>query len=177
MVATWAVVRWRLGRRNRVTPDRPSNAPLSWLWSGSRAARLHRRLQRAVATAWLRPGGQRRRRRQDASELDQLAAAVGAQAAGIDHLLVVAAGARGRARHAALSAAEAQVVQVEQLARRVAVLASQHQPGLESRSLAQVRERIEALESARADLARIEAALRDPAIAAGLPASPDRRAG
>jgi hypothetical protein len=46
-IGCWLLVR-RLGRANRVVPDRRSPAPLTWLWSWRATARLHRRLQRAM---------------------------------------------------------------------------------------------------------------------------------
>ena len=41
----------RLRRANRVVRDRPTPAPMSWLWSWQEPARLHRRLRRAVDAA------------------------------------------------------------------------------------------------------------------------------
>src|SRR6478736_5895230 len=62
-IATWIVLlvvvatlmRWRLQRRNRVSPAVKSPAPLAWLWAPSAPARLHRRLQGAVVDIHLAP--------------------------------------------------------------------------------------------------------------------------
>ena len=43
-----ALTVYALRRANRVSPDRRSHAPVSWLWSWREPARLHRRLRRAV---------------------------------------------------------------------------------------------------------------------------------
>jgi hypothetical protein len=45
-IGCWLLWR-RVLRANQVVPDRRSPAPLSWLWSWNRPARLHRRLRRA----------------------------------------------------------------------------------------------------------------------------------
>ncbi len=63
LAVTWMIlfglglglVRWRMARANRVSPAVRSPAPLSWLWSPSRAARMHRRLRVAVALIHLAP--------------------------------------------------------------------------------------------------------------------------
>ncbi len=49
-IGAWLLWR-RLVRANRVVPGRRSPAPLSWLWSWRAAARLHRRLRRAMQVA------------------------------------------------------------------------------------------------------------------------------
>ncbi|MET0666337.1 MAG: hypothetical protein ABW008_12300 [Acidimicrobiales bacterium] len=51
-------VRWRLRRRNRVHPNVPSPAPLTWLVAPSTPARLHRRLQVTVRVASTHTGRQ-----------------------------------------------------------------------------------------------------------------------
>lgn len=51
--AACAVAVYALRRANRVTPDRRSHAPLTWLWSLREPARLHRRLRRAIQSCSL----------------------------------------------------------------------------------------------------------------------------
>src|SRR4051794_22858381 len=86
---------WRLHRRNRLHPCLATPAPLPWLGSPSRAARLHRRLRAAVmASGW---EGKRRPRRRRATmgvgeeRLQELAGELAAEAVTLDHALVAAA--------------------------------------------------------------------------------------
>jgi hypothetical protein len=85
-----------LTRSNRVVPDRRSSAPLTWLWSWATAARLHRRLRRAVQVAGyviapFRPPSRRRRRpAPPTSPLVDVADALMARAAQVDDCLVSA---------------------------------------------------------------------------------------
>lgn len=155
--AAAAVVLWRLRRRNRVHAAAPAVAPLSWLVSPGRPARLHRRLQGAARTAQHRPG-RGRRRRTSAAPGDELLDQLLDAAVALDRQLVVAARAPWSVRPGLLAAAERQVVRLEVLAGRLAVLASSEAVPASAR-LGELEERLDALEVARQEIAQLEAML------------------
>jgi hypothetical protein len=127
-LATWIVLltvavvvaRWKLHRRNRVSPAVKSPAPVVWLWSPTRSARLHRRLQAAVAEIHLAPS--RRSRDHGTTSVDDMRRELEHQAVEIDHHLVVAARHPRRSRRQLLGALSAQVDDVEELSIRLSRL-------------------------------------------------------
>jgi hypothetical protein len=152
---------WRLGRRNRLHPSTPTPAPVAWLLSPARPARLHRRLRAAVLTAHFRAPG-RGRRKVPTSAVDELVAELLREAVAVDHQLVVAARAPLRVRTRLLGVAEPQVAKLEQLAARLAVLVSATAtPGgaPAAAAIGALEERLDALEAARQEIADLEAML------------------
>lgn len=133
---------WMLRRRNRVDPRIATHAPLWWLWSVGRCARLHRRLRSAVAHARLRPTARR----------DTLVAGLTAYACALDQRLVFAGRAPLAIRVTLLGPLAAEVVQVEHLAARLSGAVSGQMPGPAPRGLEAIAERLDALEAARRDL-------------------------
>jgi hypothetical protein len=111
------LVRWRLARSNRVSPAVKSPAPLRWLWSLSRAARLHRRLQAAVAMIHLAPS--RRVRESPSLSVDELRRELEHQAVELDQHLVVAAHHPRSHRRGLLRSLDLQVTEIEALAVRL----------------------------------------------------------
>lgn len=128
VVTTWVVLltlalvvlRWRLQKRNRVSPAVKSPAPLHWLVSPSQPARMHRRLQGAVVDIHLAPS--RRSRPAPTSSVDDLRRELEYQAIEVDHHLVVAARHPRSQRRALLANLEGQVGQVEALSVRLSRL-------------------------------------------------------
>lgn len=152
---------WRLGRRNRLHPSIPTQAPVTWLVSPSRPARLHRRLQAAVATASYRAPG-RGRRKIPTTSVDELVQELVREAAAVDQRLVVAARAPWRVRVRLLGVCDPQVAQLERLAARLAVLVSAAaRPGgaPAAAAISALEERLDALEAARQEIADLEALL------------------
>src|SRR5579862_1521270 len=96
MAVTWialaalgfVVLRWRLNRANRVSPALRSPAPVHWLWSLSRAARMHRRLRTAVGLIHLAPS--RKIHGSPSLSVDELRRDLEHQAVELDQHLVVA---------------------------------------------------------------------------------------
>jgi len=106
-------------RANRVSRNRPTAAPLSWLVSPRLAARLHRRLRRAVITSnlvvgTLAPG---------ALPLRQVAEDLVAQAVVVDDWLVAADGLHPAGRRPRLAQLAGEVREVETSAARLHHLA------------------------------------------------------
>lgn len=155
------LVLWRLGRRNRLHPGSPTAAPVTWLVSPARPARLHRRLRAAVQTASFRAPG-RGRRKLPTAAVDELVAELLREAVAVDAQLLVAARASRRVRARLLGVSEAQVGQLERLAARLAVLVSASaRPGGAPAAAAihALEERLDALEAARQEIADLEAML------------------
>jgi hypothetical protein len=161
-VSSTAVVLWRLRRRNRVHPRVASAAPLWWLVSPGRAARLHRRLRAAVAAAQFRPGPRRRRHLVPAGRVPELVTELVQEAAAVDDQLVQAALAPASVRRHLLVMLEAHVVHVEGLARRLAALRPDagRSAASSAAALRNLDERVEALENARSEVDELEALLR-----------------
>jgi len=170
-VATWVVLltvavivlRWRLQRRNRVSPAMKSPAPVSWLWLPSRPARMHRRLQGAVVEIHLSPA---RRSKPTPSSVDELRRDLEYQAVELDHHLVVAARHPRRRRRELLSTLDQQVSEVESLSVRLSRMS--RPPGsvasgwdLASQPpevLARMAHQLDLLEQASEELAEVERA-------------------
>jgi hypothetical protein len=128
-VATWVVLlvvvatllRWRFERRNRVSPAVKSPAPVTWLWSPRRTARLHRRLQGAVADIHLAPS--RRSPHRGPASVDELRRELEYQAVELDHHLVIVARHPRRRRSSLVRSLEEQVTEIEELSVRLSRLA------------------------------------------------------
>ncbi|MCD9622428.1 hypothetical protein [Rhabdothermincola salaria] len=169
-VTTWIVLltlavvvaRWKLQRRNRVSPAVKSPAPLLWLWSPTQPARLHRRLQGAVTEIHLAPS----RRAQSTGSVDDMRRELEYQAVEIDHHLVVASRHPRRSRRALMATLQSQVDEVEQLSIRLSRLSrpagavatgwelSQQPPEV----LARLNEQLDLLDAAGDELDAIERA-------------------
>ena len=111
------VLRWRLGRANRVSPAVKSTAPLLWLWTPMRAARLHRRLRTAVALIHLSPSP--RTRQAPSLSVDELRRELEYQAVELDQHLVIAVRHPRSHRRGLLASLDVQVGEVERLALRL----------------------------------------------------------
>lgn len=149
--------------RNRVAPDRPTRAPLSWLVAPDLAARLHRRLRAAIAMASVVRLG-------TAHDLglvdvvDQL----DHRALDLDDQLVLASHAPKPTRRRMLRELQSEVAELERLAERTVRMARAWTGARPSeRGLAEVRERLDALEAALRELDGLDVA---PLVASELPA-------
>jgi hypothetical protein len=150
VVTTALLVRRQLRRTNRVAHRTPTPAPVVWLWSPSTQARLHRRLQ--VAVAPIDPDGTGSGL-PAAPETDALRRGLTDQAAGLDAWLAWSARARPRSvRRAHLRAAALQVAVTEDLAQRLAGRPGNGAGRRAEGELVGLAERIQALEEARAEL-------------------------
>lgn len=171
-LATWIVlltvvtviVRWRLQRRNRVSPAVRSPAPLVWLWSPGRPARLHRRLRDSVADIHLAPS--RRSHPLPSVSVDELRRELEYQAVELDHHVVVASRQRRSQRRPLLESLDVRVQEVEQLSLRLSRLARPDGApasgwdvvGQPPDALARIAEQLDLLDRAQAELAAIERA-------------------
>ena len=169
-VTTWIVLltlavvvaRWKLQRRNRVSPAVKSPAPVMWLWSPTQPARLHRRLQGAVVDIHLSPS----RRSQSSGSVDDMRRELEYQAVEIDHHLVVASRHPRRSRRALMATLRSQVDEVEQLSIRLSRLSRPHgavASGWELNQqppevLARLNEQLDLLDAAGDELDAIERA-------------------
>lgn len=172
-LATWIVLlvvvatllRWRLQRRNRVSPAVKSPAPIRWLWSPQAPARMHRRLQHAVSDIHLAPS----RRSPYASEasVDDMRRELEYQAVELDHHLVIAAHHPRRQRRHLVRSLEEQVSDVEQLSIRLSRL-SERPAGTPNSGwdvtrqppeiLADIERQLDLLDAAQEELTAIERA-------------------
>jgi hypothetical protein len=163
--ALGAVVhRVRVG--NEVSRVYRNHPPARWLASPSVCGRLHRRLRGAVAALRLAvPASSRRRwrRRSEASTLEVLANELEVHAAALDRDLMVADRQRGLVAVPARRLLAEQVQALEVLANRVVMAArlAASTPGREptTEALQAITERLDALDAAHAELARLEARL------------------
>lgn len=169
LVVTGAVVvlstrRW-LRRRVEISRRHRSHAPLRWLvWPGMCAA-LHRRLRDAVLV--LRsvvPAPRRRRSPADRSPFEQMADEIELHAVALSVDLQLVARLHGPSKAAARQQLAGQVRQLEAVAHRVARSATAAQPARPGatptpEALAEVSRELDALEEARDELARLEAAV------------------
>jgi hypothetical protein len=152
-VAAVAYARWRLRKQLRVRPSSRSSAPTSWLVSTSEPARLHRRLRKATAVA--RVAGARG----DAT-IASIALEIEDHAVALEGHLVALSRVWRRDREARRQMS-AQVASIEQLSTRLTTTAAEtsRQRALGAGShdaLAELAERIDALDAARAELASLE---------------------
>lgn len=114
----------QLNRSNRVAPDVGSTAPLTWLWSPTQPARLHRRLRAAVAPVHAsvpKPAKRSRRSAEQSppSSLDALNRTLVEQALELDRHIVIAARFPRPMRRHELVGLQAQVHEVERLSTRM----------------------------------------------------------
>jgi hypothetical protein len=148
----------RLRRRNRISPDQPTTAPITWLSSPKRAARLHRRLRSAVAVA--RMIAERATASGRLSRASELAFELEAEALSIDRQLPIVARLAPRERSLALRHIAGQVDEVERLVSRLSMLeAGDHtrpRLGHHGSAMDELARRLDALEEARAELRTIE---------------------
>jgi hypothetical protein len=152
-MAAVTYARWRLRKQLRVRPSTRSAAPTSWLVSTSEPARLHRRLRKAAATARL--AGAR-----GGASIVALADEIEDHAVALESHLVMLSKLWRRERQAKKQLV-AQVAQLEQLAIRLSTSAVDvtRPRALGAGSpdaLAELTERIEALDAAREELAVLE---------------------
>lgn len=172
-VATWVVLlvvvvtllRWRFARRNRVSPAVKSPAPVTWLWSPRPTARLHRRLQAAVADIHLAPS--RRSPHRGPASADELRRELEYQAVELDHhLVIVSRHPRGQ-RASLVRSLEQQVSEIEQLSVRLSRLSSRPEGTPASGwdvtreppdVLAEIARQLDVLDAAQDELTAIERA-------------------
>lgn len=149
LAVAW-VVRRQLERTNRVARAIPTGAPVRWLWTPSGPARLHRRLQQAIAP--VDPDGANHAAPK-AVGTDILRRDLTREAARVDEWLVWADRIRPRsARRAHLRAAGAEVRAVEGLAHRLLDRAGPPPSPPVSEELRHLAERIAVLEEARREV-------------------------
>jgi HAMP domain-containing protein len=147
-----AALAWRrLERGNRVSPSVRSHAPLHWRWSYHYGARLHRHLQRTVAAvrSCLQLG--------DHLDLGHVVGEIERHARAVDDQICIAARMPQPTRRRLMRELRAEIGEVDAMAERVIRL-RRAWAGAEpsARTLAPVAERVEALESALRDLARLD---------------------
>jgi hypothetical protein len=154
----------RIRQYNEVSVRHPIRPPLRWAASFGVCGRLHRRLRAAVAAVRVAvpaPPRRRRRRAEPDSVWETFAGEIEMHAVALDRDLLFADRLRGPQALVARQAAGRQVRELERLAHRVAAaaLASQQRPGVEpaAETLARISEHLDALDAARAELARLEA--------------------
>ena len=156
--ASVGVVVHSLRKRNRVSPHVRTPAPLSWLWSWRMGARLHRHLARTIAAV--------RACIVDSREqlgLMTMVKELEAHACAIDTQLVAVDRSPQPTRYRMLRELYAEVREVDAVAERVIRMGrawSGAEPSV--RGLAGVGERLDALEAAMADLARLDRATTSP---------------
>jgi hypothetical protein len=158
------VVRWRLGRANRVSPAVKSPAPLHWLWAPMRAARLHRRLRAAVAMIHLSPSP--RTREAPSLSVDELRRELEYQAIELDQHLVIAVRHPRSHRRGLLASLDVQVVEVERLAVRLSNMSRPTGtpssgwagPVTPPEMLERMSQQLDLLDAAQSELAEIERA-------------------
>jgi len=172
-LATWVVLlvvvatllRWRLQRRNRVSPAVRSPAPVSWLWSPRSTARLHRRLQGAVVHIHLAPS--RRSTFSGPASVDELRRELEYQAVELDHHLVIAGRHPRAQRRSILRSLEQQVSEIETLSVRLSRLSARPEGTPASgwevtrqppEVLAGIAEQLDLLDAAQDELTAIERA-------------------
>ena len=172
-----AVAAW-LRRRNRVSPNARSRAPLTWLVSPSRAALAHRRLRRAVVAVRAATAPRDRRTNRDGGELAACVAELQRHAAAVDDHLVLAARCSPAVRRNLVRGLGREVGDVERLAARVTTAALGQSLGSAARrddAVRHIAERLDALEAAHADLAALEATWASPAFNPARPRLPSHQ--
>ena len=148
----YAVLRL-LGVRNRVVAGQRSPAPLSWIASPDGAARLHRRLQRAMAMAQVAMHG----RSSDELGLHEIVVELQGRALELDQQLVIASRAPRVARRRMLRELHSEIAEVELLVQRTVRMGRAWVGSAPSeRGLTAVRERLELLEVSLRELDGLE---------------------
>jgi hypothetical protein len=140
-------VRHRLRRRLRIAPGVRSTAPTGFVVSARPAAGLHRRLRRVSTAAQLAA-------RLDPSLAD-LADELIAEALALEPGVVGVARA-GRAGCVVRRDLAARIGELETVGHRLTTVAAQASPATGQGSASRVRERLDALEAARQELAEID---------------------
>ena len=152
-----------LRRRNRVVPSVRTQAPLNWLWSWRMSARLHRHLARTMTAMRACVTGSREQLglMTMVKELEVHACAIDAQLVAVDQ-------SPQPTRNRLLRELYAEVRQVDAVAERI-IRMGRAWAGAEPsvRALAGVSERLDALEAAMADLARLDRTAAPPSTSAG----------
>jgi hypothetical protein len=149
-----ALVMRSLLRANRVAPGRRSAAPLSWLASPRLAARLHRRLRRAVAASDFAVGTIA----PAAIPLREVASELVQRSVSLDDWLVATLGLHPEARRYRLAQLTAEVREIEVSAARLHQLSSDWRRCLDQATeataipLPDLRERLDAVEAALLEL-------------------------
>jgi hypothetical protein len=145
-------VAWRrLERANRVSPSVPSNVPLRWRASYRTAPRMHRHLQRTVAGVrmYLPPN--------DDLGLTDLLREIERHACAIDDQVAVAGRMPQPSRRRLLRELRAELSELDRMAERIVRMRRAWSGAVPSaRTLAPVAERIDALEAALRDVARLD---------------------
>jgi hypothetical protein len=168
MALSVALLMRALIRANRVAPGRHSAAPLTWLVSPRLAARLHRRLRRAVAVSAFATGTVA----PAAVPLREVAAGLAGRAVSLDDWLVAADGLHPVARRPRLAQLTAEVREIETGAARLHNISGDWRRSLDHATvgiapLPDLHERLDAVEAALQELT--------PAPVTGLPeATPSR---
>ncbi len=160
-----SLVRWRLSRSNRVSPAVRSAAPMRWLWSYNRGARMHRRLRTAVALIHLAPS--RRAHHSANLSVDELRRDLEHQAVVLDQHLVVAMHHPRSHRRGLLAALEVQVAEIERLSVRLSAMTRpegapasgwEANPPTSPEALDRISAQLDLLDVAQAELVEIERA-------------------
>jgi len=152
--ASTAFVVHTVRKRNRVAPGTRSPAPISWLWSWRMSARLHRHLARTIHAVHACIVDSR-----EQLGLATMVKELETQAIAIDRQLVAVDRSPNPTRYRILRELYAEVRQVDAVAERVIRMGrawAGDEPSV--RGLAGVSERLDALEAAMADLARLDRA-------------------
>jgi hypothetical protein len=160
------IMRWRLSRSNRVSPAIKSPAPLRWLWSPTRAARLHRRPGAAVALIHLAPSRRVRDSQAPSLSVDELRRELEYQAVELDQHLVVAAHHPRSHRRGLLRSLDLQVVEIENLAVRLSSMVRPEgapasgwaRPEATPEALERIGTQLDLLDAAQNELSQIERA-------------------
>jgi hypothetical protein len=145
----WALTLRSLRRANRVAPVRRSRAPLAWLWSWRKPARLHRRLRRAVQSSAAVAGG---------PSLQSLAAEIAQRAAALDDELVATSGIHPAWRSQLMASLTDGVRDLERSAFHLNRLAAEWRARIHQLALSEavppldLRSRLEAHEAALAEV-------------------------
>jgi hypothetical protein len=159
---------WALRRWNRVDPRTPSRAPLRWLWSAGRCARLHRRLRMAVENARTRPDNdvtapayrRWRARKVLQAQQDALVAGLIAYACALDRQLLTASRAPFALRMEQLVHLTDEISQVERIAARLCGAPLGPSPIPPPPPLRLIAERLDAVDAARRELEALEPPIR-----------------
>lgn len=141
-----------LKRRNRIAPRIRTGAPLSWLWSGRTAARMHRRLRGVVRSA--QACCPRTSRRSPRGTVHELVDDLVELAAVADRKLVVAASMPRLRRALALAEVAGEIREIERLAGRVRHYAELGAPA--PVTVSALQERLDALDAARREIDGID---------------------
>ncbi len=156
MAMAAVVVAMRMAhRRNRVSPDVATDAPLRWMGTPGLGARLHRRLRTAVQVAHRSAEAA-----PAAAHLGDLTADLEREAVTLDTHLVMASYMRGPEGRARMRALAEQVRRVEQLASQISLLSAQAQAPLvaggHSSALDDLARQLDHLEQARHEVQEVE---------------------